>query len=128
VVDSNHRQYTIADFKQKGNFFLFMFNPTCGHCIQMAKLISDHQSDFAETNILFMAGGNMQPYMPSFYQASSIAKAPAVIVALDSSSTIEKLMVFQGLPQLNIYDSTGTLIKIKTGDIPIDTLKYYRGY
>lgn len=125
IVDTLKNVYTEKDFEGKHNFFLFMFNPTCGHCIQMAKLMGDNHKAFKNIKIAFMAGPQMLPYLNSFYQATNIAKYPEIKVGVDSAYAIEKIYSYQMLPQLNIYDKDRKLIKIYYSDIPLDSLMKY---
>lgn len=125
MVDSFHKEYNEKSFDSKHNLFLFMFNPTCGHCISMAKLIGDNAKLFSENHIVFMAGPQMMPYLSSFYQATKIGNHPEIKVGIDSAYAIEKIYTYHTLPQLNIYSKERKLIKTFQGDIPLDTLKAY---
>lgn len=125
LVDTLNKVYTEKDFESKHNFFLFMFNPTCGHCIQMAKLVGDNKDKFKDIKIAFMAGPQMTPYLSSFYQASNIAVAPEIKVGVDSAYAIEKIYNYLSLPQLNIYDKNRKLIKVYHSDVPLDSLMKY---
>jgi thiol-disulfide isomerase/thioredoxin len=125
VIDTTKQEYTEKDFNDKNHFFMFLFNPTCGHCIQMAKLVGDHIKEFKKNQVLFLAGPAMLPYMPSFYQASGIGKYPQVKVGIDSAGTVDRLYNYKTLPQINIYDAKRRLVKIFYGDTPLDSLRKY---
>lgn len=125
LIDTARKEYTEKSFDSKHNLFLFMFNPTCGHCINMAKLMGDNHKTFEKNNIVFMAGPQMMSYLNSFYQATKIGEHPEFVVGVDSAFAIEKIYNYHMLPQLNIYDKNRKLIKIFQGDIPLDSLKRY---
>lgn len=125
VIDSAKQEYTENAFKDNNHFFMFLFNPTCGHCIQMAKLVGDHVEEFKKSDILFLAGPAMQPYMTSFYQASGIGKHPRIKVGVDSAGTVDRLYNYKTLPQINIYDKKRRLVKIFYGDTPLDSLRKF---
>jgi len=126
VIDTLRKEYTQDDFKSKGNhFFLFMFNPTCGHCMEMAILMRDNIDYFKENKILFLSGPQMMPYLNSFYHATKINEAPQIVVGIDSAKTIDALYSYKTLPQINIYDKKDRLVKIFYGDTPLDSLKKY---
>lgn len=125
MVDSTRKVYNERSFDSKHNLFLFLFNPTCGHCINMAKLIGENAKEFKKNEIVFMAGPQMMSYLGSFYQATKIGNHPEIKVGIDSAYVIEKIYTYQSLPQLNIYDKGRKLIKTFQGDIPLDTLKAY---
>jgi thiol-disulfide isomerase/thioredoxin len=125
IVDTNNVSFTGKTFQSKHNFFLFMFNPTCGHCINMAKLIVGNYSAFKNNKIAFMASPQMTSVIGSFYQATGIGKYPEIKVGVDSAYAIEKIYNYQTLPQLNIYNNQHKLIKVFHGDITLDSLKQY---
>ncbi len=125
IVDSNKVVYTDKDFKGKHNFLLFMFNPTCGHCINMAKLIVENYPAFSKNKIAFMAGPQMTSYLGSFYQATNIGTHPEIKVGVDSAYAIEKIYNYLTLPQLNVYSKENKLIKVFHGDITLDSLRQY---
>lgn len=125
VIDTLNHEYTEKDFSNKNHFFMFLFNPTCGHCIQMGKLVGDHIKEFKKNKVLFLAGPAMMPYLGNFYQTSNLGKHPEVTVGIDSASTVDRLYNYKMLPQINIYDKNRKLVKIFYGDTPLDSLKKY---
>lgn len=125
VIGRDSTEHTEEDYKNKHNFFLFLFNPTCGHCIHMAKLMGDNESMFKDNHVLFLAGEQMMSYLKSFYEQSKLANHPSVKVGIDSAKTVDLLYSYKMLPQINIYDKNRTLIKTFYGDTPLDSLKNY---
>ncbi|WP_157977027.1 hypothetical protein [Taibaiella helva] len=125
IVDTTGKIYTDETFRNNNHFFMFLFNPTCGHCIEMAKLVGKNISLFKKNAVLFMAGPAMLPYMGSFYQASGIGHHPEIKVGVDSAGAVDKLYTYSTLPQINIYDKDRKLVKIFHGDTPLDSLKKY---
>lgn len=125
LVDTTLKVYTGDDFDSKNHLFLFMFNPTCGHCIEMAKLMGKNIKVFKKSTVVFMAGAAMMPYMSSFYKATDIGNYPQIKVGIDSAGVVDKLYGYQTLPQINIYDKHRKLVKIFSGDTPLEALKKY---
>lgn len=125
VIDTAGKEYTEMSFKDKKHFFLFLFNPTCGHCIRMAKLMGEHARTFKKSQVLFLAGPAMLPYLASFYQSSGVGDHPAIKVGVDSAGTVDRLYNYKTLPQVNIYDKDRRLVKIFYGDTPLDSLTQY---
>src|SRR5690606_13280917 len=70
VIDTFGNEYDGKAFPQGRPFFLVMFNPTCGHCIDMGKLVGDSIARFRNNPVLFLAGAQMMPYLNSFYNAT----------------------------------------------------------
>lgn len=125
VVDGKMHEYTDASFKDNHHFFLVLFNPTCGHCIKMTKLIGEHAELFKNNHVLFLAGPQMMPYFPDFYKETEVFKHPEFVVAVDSAQAIEKIYGYNTLPQINIYDKNRKLVKTYNGDVALDSLKQY---
>ena len=72
-----------------------------------------------------MAAPNMKDYFVFFENVTKVSKHPEINVGLDSAGFIDKTFVYQSLPQINIYDKERKLVKVFTGDVPIDSLKPY---
>ena len=125
AVDGKLKTYTAADFSNQHNFFVVMFNPTCGHCIKMTKLIGANSAIFKNNHFLFLANSQMLPYFPEFQKETDIYKHPEMIVAVDSAYFIEKAYSYIVLPQINIYDANRKLIKTFTGETSLDSLRVY---
>lgn len=125
VIDTAYQVYSEEKFRNGHYFFLFLFNPTCGHCIDMAKMVNDSIHYFQNNNILFLAGAQMMPYLESFYQATGLGKYPQITVGIDSAQTIELLYAYKTLPQINVYNENGRLENTFYGDTPLDSLKQY---
>lgn len=126
VIDTLKNEYTDKDFRDNGHhLFMFLFNPTCGHCIDMAKMMGDNSEYFKNNKVLFLAGSQMMPYLKSFYEATGLGKYPQIKVGIDSAKTVDNLYYYKSLPQINIYDKNSRLVKIFYGDTPLDSLKKY---
>ncbi|MFT4061459.1 MAG: hypothetical protein QM642_03770 [Edaphocola sp.] len=125
IVDTLGKVFTEKDFSGNGHFFLILFNPTCGHCIGMAKVMTDSSALFAQSKVAFMAGTQMAPYLRSYIQAGGLGHTPQFAIGVDSAEAIEKLYNYTALPQINVYDKNRKLVRIFYGEIPLDSLKTY---
>lgn len=125
IVTESGTQYTQANLKSQHGSMLIMFNPTCEHCIDMAKAICGNHEKFQQVPIAFMAGSNLMSYMDHFFQETKLHDCSDIMVGVDSAEAAYKMYLFQSLPQINIYDSDQKLVKIFSGDVPIDSLTYY---
>lgn len=125
IVTGKYKTYTNKDFKSKNHFILVMFNPTCGHCIKMTKLISTNAGLFKDTKVAFMAPASMISYLNDFYTETQVFQHPEFVVGVDSAYAVDKLYTYGTLPQINIYDKNAKLVKTFKGDTPLDSLKHY---
>lgn len=125
IVSGKMKAYTNKDFKTHHHFFLVMFNPTCGHCIKMTKLISENAALFHKSKVAFMAPASMMSYLGTFEKETGVYKHPEFVVGVDSAYAVDKLYTYGTLPQINVYDKNAKLVKTFKGDVPIDSLKHY---
>jgi|GEM_PF-580916 len=117
--------YTNKDFDMKGNFFVMMFNPTCGHCADMTQLLEKNMPLFKHSKLMLMASPGTKEYLPSFIKTQKTDDYPYITVGYDSADFIKKVYLYQALPQIDIYNSDHKLIRIFTGEVPIDSIKQY---
>jgi thiol-disulfide isomerase/thioredoxin len=116
---------TNKDVQYDANLFLMFFNPTCGHCEDMTELLEHHMQYFHKTKIVMIAASNARPYMDVFEKNYNINQYATLIAGTDSLDLIKQLFEYKSLPQFNIYDRDRKLIKVFSGDIPLDSLKPY---
>lgn len=125
IVEENGQAHTNAELKGERGSMLIMFNPTCDHCVVMAKAICENHEKFQHVPIAFMAGPSLMSYLGFFFQETNLKDCPSLVVGVDSTNAANQLFLFQSLPQINIYDKDQKLVKIFTGDVPVDSLTYY---
>lgn len=127
IVTGKLKTYTNKDIQSKHHLFLILFNPTCSHCIHLTKLICANAGLFKNTKVVFMAPGTMMPYLNGYYEETKINEHPELIVGVDSSFAVDKLYIYdnQTLPQINIYNHKGQLVKVFKGNTPLASLKKY---
>jgi thiol-disulfide isomerase/thioredoxin len=125
IVCKDNKIITEKDLKDNKHLFLIMFNPTCGHCINMTDSITSNIKDFKHNKIVFMAALPAADFLESFYTQTHILDYPQLQVGYDSASAVDKLFDYKTLPQINIYDKDRKLVKTYNADIPLDSLKQY---
>ncbi len=113
------------DLKPEGNLLLMLFNPTCEHCEEQAILFKNNFSLFNKSRLVFVAAPGMGPYLEYFINNTRMKDFKGIDIALDSSGYIDKTFQYVTLPQLNIYDKEGKLLKMFYGSTPLDSLKQY---
>lgn len=116
---------TNKDVEYPANLFLMFFNPTCGHCEEMTIQLEKNIALFNKTKILMVASPVARPYLEMFEREQHTDQYKTIMVGTDSLDLIGKLFLYKSLPQINIYDKERKLIKVFSGDTPIDSLKPY---
>ncbi len=113
------------DLRNDGNLLIMLFNPTCLHCEDMTFLIEKNIDLFRKTEIVLLASKAMIPYIPDFSERHHLSKYKQMYIGWDSSGFVDDLFLYQKLPQLNIFDKHRKLLKIYSGEVPIDSLKQF---
>lgn len=125
AVDTKGKAHSASDFEGEGYFFLVMFNPTCGDCLDMGELFARHADTFKGSAVLFLAGPQMGPYLSNYAKSTGLDQKPQMVVGRDSLHTIEKLYEYRALPQINVYDREHRLAHTFFGYTPLDSLRPY---
>ncbi|MBS1776208.1 MAG: hypothetical protein JSS64_07995 [Bacteroidetes bacterium] len=107
------------------NLVIMLFNPTCDHCEKQAILFEQNMAAFLHTDLLLVAASGMGPYLGYFVNNIHADNYPKIQIALDSSDYINQTFRYESLPQINIYDAKRKLIKVFTGNAPIDSISRY---
>lgn len=116
---------TNEDLKAKVPTVIMLFNPTCEHCEDQARLFQKNLSKFSDANLLLMAADRLGPYLVHFVNATGSDKFPSLQIGVDSSEYINKTFRYEGLPQINIYNKQQKLVKIFSGITSVDSLQRY---
>lgn len=128
MVDKKNKTHTDSEFKKDGTVFLFLFNPGCEHCINMANTIHNNEELFKGSNVYFVAASDMLPYFDNFYLTTHADNFKYIHVGVDSSDIVRNIYKYGTLPQLNIYDKKERkLLKTFSGDTPVDSIIAYIG-
>ncbi len=125
-VDLGEMKYISSKQLDNGyNLFVMMFNPTCSHCEDETQLLEKNMDLFKNTNVVLLANKVMKPYLPNFTKTFKIDDYPKMHIGADSLGFIDKVFLYQALPQINIYSGDRKLLKTFTGEVSIDSLKQY---
>lgn len=124
MVASN-KLVTKKDLANDANLLVMMFNPTCEHCQEETELFKKNIYAFKKTQLILVAAPVMKDYMEFFENVVRVKEYPTVQVSLDSCKFIDRAFTYQSLPQINIYDKERKLIKMFSGDTPMDSLRQY---
>lgn len=115
--------FTTQNISAKKNVLVMMYNPTCGHCQEETILFKNNMDAFKNTEVILMADTVMKEYIDFFQSSTKVFDSPDLKMVLDQCGFIKKTFTYQSLPQINLYNKDRKLVKIFTGDTPIDSLK-----
>ena len=72
-----------------------------------------------------MAAPSMIDYLEFYNNVTRYSKYPKMVVGVDSANYIGKTFMYESLPQINVYDKDRKLIKVFSGETPIEKLEPY---
>jgi thiol-disulfide isomerase/thioredoxin len=129
IIDSasgvTYTPMTGKNLNSNSKLLVMMFNPTCSHCEDVTANIRDHIDLFKKTQVVLLANSLMRGYIPDFVERLRIANTPNIYIGYDSYDFVNKLFLYQSLPQINIYSADRKLLKTYCGEVPIDSLKRF---
>jgi len=125
IQDKSKKVITNKDVDNGANLLVMMFNPTCSHCEDQTERMEKNIAYFSKSKLLLLATPNQSQYIPNFVAKHHTASYPSMIVGMDSSGFIDKVFLYQALPQINVYNSDRMLIRTFTGEVDVDSLKQY---
>lgn len=117
---------TNKDLKTPNHLFMIFFNPTCGHCIDVTKLICKHADLFNNSKVAFVPyEKNMVDGLPEYIKKTEIDNYPQFILGINQTDAVSKLENSGMYPQISIFNKSKELVKTFNGDVTIDELKKY---
>ncbi len=116
---------TNKDLASDSYFFLIVVNPTCGHCINEAKLICDNADLFKGVKVAFMTTKEKGGEIPEFKTKTGLDKHPDFITGTDQAGAVQQLPLSGMFPHILVYDKNRNLVTVFNGDTPLDNLKQY---
>src|SRR5690606_1251761 len=96
-IDPDKQKHHSSEILGKDLTLLVIFNPTCTHCIESARLFQENLDAFEHAGIFYLAGEGMLPYLDAFYQETGLQKHGPVQVGVDNSRITYKLFLYQNL-------------------------------
>ncbi len=111
--------------KNNANLFVMIFNPICEHCEEQTALLEKNLNLFKNSKIVLICGKTYRQYLNNFLLITHNKDYPAIEVGVDSTDFIKQTLLYDQLPQLNIYSRDRKLLKTFSGSTPIDSFKRY---
>lgn len=133
IRSNDGKMLTEKDFQEYNHVVLIMFNPTCGHCIDLGKEIANDASKLKTTAVVYIAANGMDDYLKYFIDQTGLDKvlgAPIVMgvdqtpnANLGNSFSVFLAQLFEyQLPQVNIYNKERKMIFKHSGATALDDI------
>lgn len=104
---------------------LVLFNPSCGHCVESAIKVRENMANFKNCSFLYLTAINQLERIPGFIKDAGIEHEKNIIVAADNCDVTNKIFMYQGIPQIMVYNAQHKLQQIFYKEINMDSVAYY---
>lgn len=125
VVTWDEKSFFDSDLEPKKPLVLILFNPSCGHCIEVGKQIVDSLNLLKQAEIVFITGKNQLGELKKYAEETGLMKEPKIIVSAENSEVNKYLFEYNGIPQIMVYNRNKQLRKTFYKYASMDSLKYY---
>lgn len=125
IITREGKEITSNDLNNEANLFVMLFNPTCEHCQEETITIEKNINLWKKSDILMIAAPSMMDYLEFYNNVTRYSKYSKIKVGVDSCGYVDKTFIYGSLPQINVYDKERNLLRIFSGETPIDSLKPY---
>lgn len=118
--DTKNRSIDQNTFNDK-NLIIMLYNPDCGHCMEVAHKILENLESMPNTHWILMSGENTEPVVPEFMRSVGINEEDSrITLALIDKETTEAIFEYNGIPQVMVYGEQRTLRKVFYKDIDLN--------
>lgn len=121
-LTSDERVYFDTSLRKNTPLILVLFNPSCGHCMEVAVNMKSRIQALSGADIVFLTGNNLLAELPSFIQQTRIYGLPNVYVGIDHSDVSKQLFEYNGIPQIMVYNKNRILLKTYYKQIDLDEI------
>lgn len=125
LIKNDKKLVSDKQFKKDANLFVMLFSPICAHCEDETFMLEKNIGLFKKSKLVLVAGKLYREYFNNFILITHAKDYPMITMGVDSLDFFKKTMLYDALPQMNIYDHDRKLIKTFNGNIDIDSLKPY---
>lgn len=125
VITVDERAVWDTDLPKGKPVLLLLFNPGCGHCVDVGKALRDSIGKFKNVTLLFVTAQNQIADLPRYVQETGLSGFPNVIVAADNTNVQKYLFEYNGMPQIMVYGKDRVLRKTFYKYASNDSLLHY---
>ncbi|MGI9192613.1 MAG: TlpA family protein disulfide reductase [Chitinophagaceae bacterium] len=121
-LTSDEKVYFDSNLRKNTPVILVLFNPSCGHCMEVAISMKSRINELAGADIVFLTGNNLLAELPSFIQQTRFHDMPNVYVGIDHSDVSKSLFEYNGIPQIMVYNQQHILLKTYYKQMELDEI------
>lgn len=121
-LSAEEKIYADSNLRKQTPLILVLFNPSCGHCMEVAVTMKMRIQELAGVDIVFLTGGNLLAELPSFIQQTRLSGLPNVFVGTDYTDISKQLFEYNGIPQIMVYNKDHILLKTYYKQIDLDEI------
>ena len=121
-LSADEKIYADSNLRRHTPVILVLFNPSCGHCMEVAVTMKMRIQELFGVDIVFLTGGNLLAELPSFIQQTRLSGLPNVFVGTDYTDISKQLFEYNGIPQIMVYNKDHILLKTYYKQIDLDEI------
>lgn len=121
-LSAEEKIYADSNLRKQTPLILVLFNPSCGHCMEVAVSMKMRIQELAGVDIVFLTGGNLLAELPSFIQQTRFSGMPNVYVGTDYTDISKQLFEYNGIPQIMVYNKEHILLKTYYKQVDLDEI------
>lgn len=119
-LSADEKLFADSNLRTNTPILLVLFNPSCGHCMEVAVNIKARIQELAGAEIVFLTGSNLLTELPSFIQQTRMSGMPNVHIGIDYTDVSKQLFEYNGIPQIMVYNRSHVLLKTYYKQLNID--------
>lgn len=119
-LSADEKIYADSNLRKQTPVILVLFNPSCGHCMEVAVSMKARIQELHGVDIVFLTGGNLLAELPSFLQQTRISGLSNVYVGTDYADISKQLFEYNGIPQIMVYNKDHILLKTYYKQLELD--------
>lgn len=121
-LSADEKLYADSNLRQQTPLILVLFNPSCGHCMDVAVTMKSRIQELAGAEIVFLTGNNLLAELPSFIQQTRMTGMPNVHIGIDHTDVSKQLFEYNGIPQIMVYNKAHILLKTYYKQMNLDEI------
>lgn len=125
AVTWDEKSFFDSELNPKKPLILVLFNPGCGHCVDVGKAIHDSIAKLKNAEIVFVAAKNQLGELNKYAEETGLKNIPEIVVSAENTELNKYLFEYNGMPQIMIYNKEKILQKTFYKYVTMDSLNFY---